>query len=375
MELTLSLNHSCNLRCRYCYAGDKFNRRMPLDVAQKALDFAFSHIDPAVRVLFFGGEPLLEPDLVELVASETRDRSERTGKPARLAMTTNGTLLDDRRLDLIERYGIDLTVSLDGDRQAHDAARVFPDGKGSWQEVVDGLGRAARRFGRVNTASVIHPRNLERLPLSFDFIASLGVKRIVLAFDHAAEWDDAAIERLQEALALVADRVVEHYRAGNDFAIHPFHAKIAGRLKGGYAAGDRCDFGCAEIAVAPSGNLYPCDRLIGEDGSEQRDVVVGHVDSGVNTRRVQALRQAKDRVKADCRGCAFIDRCIWWCGCVNRSLTGRVDGVSGLLCTFEKLVIQAADRLAETLFAEQNEPFMRRYYLNPAVKTLARELD
>ena len=366
MNLTLSLNHRCNLRCTYCYAGEKFNRRMPLEVAEKALELAFSYPSNVVRVLLFGGEPLLELELLEAVSAATRAKAKATGKLARLGLTTNGTQLKDRALDLLDEYDFNVTVSLDGDREAHNSARVMPNGKGSFDAVVKGIRRAQERLGSVRTISVVHPGNLARLPESFDLVASLGITRMAFNLNYDAKWEEEQLEDLERGYEAMADRVIEHYRRGVDFTVQPFHAKIVSRLKGGFAPGDKCDFGCKELAVAPSGRIYPCDRLIGEDGAAQDEVVIGDVDTGVQVARVSAMKDPKDQPKADCEGCAIVDRCMWWCGCVNKALTGRVDEVSGLLCAVEQMIVRASDRIATTLFAEGNRPFFARYYLAAA---------
>jgi len=366
LHLTLSLTHECNLRCTYCYGGEKTSRKMSAGVMDRALDLAFGYIDPVVQVTPFGGEPLLEPDLIDAMAEGAKRRAGETGKSLRLGITTNGTLLKGRRLDILEKHGFEVTVSLDGDRESHDSARVFPDGSGSFDAALEGLTRARERLGQVRTMTVVHPGNVDRMASSFDLIASLGVNHIIFTLEYESGWDAAAMKRLESSLDALADRVADQFRAENDVAVQPFHGKIITQLKEGYCARDMCDFGCSEIAVAPSGSIYPCDRLIGEDGEAQRDVVIGHVDTGVDAWKVASLREPKDRPKRDCEGCAILDRCMWWCGCVNRALTGRVDGVSDLLCELEQIQVRAADRLASTLYVEGNQAFLRRYYLPAA---------
>ena len=365
MHLILSLTHRCNLRCAYCYAGRSMARAMPLSVACKALDYAFRSPDPAVNLTFFGGEPLLEPDLIDAIAQQAQARAATSGKTLRMGLTTNGTLLS-RHMDLLCRHGLIVTVSLDGDRDVHDATRVWPNGGGSWQAAQAGLGEAMARGLAVRTVSVAHPGNADRLGASFDAVAALGHSRLVFNFDYSAPWDDASLSRCEAGLESLADRALARYRAGHDFSVQPLHAKIVSQLKGGFCATDRCRFGCAEIAVAPSGALYPCDRLIGEDDPARRELVIGHVDTGVDAQRVQALRGRKDTPNLDCEGCALIDRCMWWCGCANHARTGHTDRVDETLCRIEQATIRAADRLASTLFGEGNRPFMRRYYLAAA---------
>ena len=366
MDLTLSLNHRCNLRCTYCYGGEKTDRPMPLEVARKGLDLAFARPTPITHVLFFGGEPLLEVGLIDAIATEARQRADAAGVTVRFGMTTNGTLLTDERLDVLERHKVLVTVSLDGVEAAHDSARVDAGGRGTFAKVVSGLRRTLDRLGVARTISVVHPGNVEHVPDSFDLIRSMGVRQLAFNVDYSAGWDEASTGRLGVAWEALADRAIASYRAGHDFTIRPLHSKIVSRLKSGFSEADKCDFGCRELAVAPSGRLYPCDRLIGEDGPAEADMVIGHVDTGQDWRRLFALKHPKDAVKPDCDGCALQARCMWWCGCVNRAVTGRVDAVGGLLCQLEQHTIRAADRLASTLFNEGNPPFLARYYLAAA---------
>lgn len=362
MDLTLSLNHRCNLRCTYCYGGRKQNRPMSMEVARKGLDLAFARPTPITHVLFFGGEPLLEPERIDAIATEARGRGVQAGVTVRFGLTTNGTLLTDERLAMLERHRALVTVSLDGIEPAHDSARLAPGGRPTFKKVVKGLRRTLDRLGVARTISVVHPGNVQHMPESFDFIRSLGVRHLAFNVDYSADWSEADIERLGAAYEGLADRALARYRAGDDFVVRPLHSKIVSQLKGGFSDEDKCDFGCRELAVAPSGNIYPCDRMIGEDGPAQKDVVIGHVDTGLDWRRLFALKRPKDEVKSDCEGCTLLRRCTWWCGCVNRAVTGRVDGVGGLLCKVEQHTIRAADRLAATLYAEANPPFVARYY-------------
>ncbi len=365
MKLALALDHDCNLECSYCYGGAKSRRPMDLDVMARALDLAFAHPSDVVRVSPFGGEPLLAPGLVSALAIETGRRAASTGKTARLTITTNGTLLSGRRLDILAENGFEVTVSLDGDEEAHDCARAFPDGTGSWAAVVRGIEAAAARLGparRIKTSSVVHPGNVDRLGESFDMVSSLGVTRSSFAMDFGAAWDPASLDRLDMAVEEMASRVARRYRAGHDFVVSPIHDKIVSGLKGGFGPGDTCDFGCSELAVAPSGRIYPCDRLIGEDGPAQAGVCIGHVATGVDRALALAARGGKDIPRPDCGGCASLGRCMWWCGCANRALTGRVDGPSDVLCRMEQAWVRAADKVASALYADRVPSFMARYY-------------
>ena len=363
MDVILSLNHQCNLRCTYCYGGDKFSLPMPMATALKAIDRGLEASRETFRLLFFGGEPLLEIELIDEIATAARKRAAEQGKKVRFSLTCNGTLLDKERLDILEKHAIYTAVSIDGDQSAHDCARVYPNGEGSWQDVVKGLKLAIARLPSVAVIAVVHPDNFERMASSFDFLSGLGTKRINFNLDYSAAWEESHLPKLEAAFEALADRAIERYRRGEDFSVQPLHGKVVSHLKGGYAASDKCKFGRGEVAVSPAGRLYPCDRLIGADGPEQDHLVIGDIDSWIDPERVAKLTVAKDKPHGDCDGCAIIDRCMWWCGCVNHALTGQVDQVDGLLCQVEQIAVRAADRMAETLYAEENPTFMGRYYL------------
>ncbi len=363
MKMELALTHRCNLRCAYCYAGAKSDRTMSLDTARKALDLAFDHPHEQVRIAPFGGEPLMEAALVDAIAAEARQRAEGAGKKVRFTMTTNGTLLTHENLEMLARHGFRVVVSLDGDRGAQDAARRFADGSSSFEAVIAGLERARAVLGTRRTISVVHPGNVRRMAESFECLVSLGVNQLSFSIDYSADWTDEDLAALREGFEGITDRVIARHREGQAIVVRPLHGKIRRRIRDQRLPTTRCRFGLGEFAVAPSGRLYPCERLIGADGPAEQELAIGHVDRGLDLPGVHALRGCKNRRREECASCSVSDQCMWWCGCVNHVLTGRVDGVSGTLCETEQIAIAAADRLAATLAGERNEAFLKTHYL------------
>jgi len=366
MKMELALTHRCNLRCSYCYAGPRSDRTMSLQTARLALELAFSHPHDEVRIAPFGGEPLLEPGLLDEVCTEAQEIAARTGKRVRFTITTNGTLFTDPAIDVLQRHRFGVVVSLDGDREAHDAARRFADGASSWRAAVDGLCRARDRMGTRRTLSVVHPGNVHRMAASYDALTALGVDQLSFAMEYGAAWTDEHIEALRQGFEAITDRTLARYRAGEPVIVRPLHGKIARQLRGDLFPGTRCRFGLGEVAVAPSGRLYPCERLIGADGPAEQALAIGDVHEGIDLTAVTTLRACKNRPRPDCETCAVFERCMWWCGCINRTMTGRIDGIDGRLCEMEQIVIAAADRLASTLYAERNPAFLKRYYEDTA---------
>jgi uncharacterized protein len=136
--------------------------------------------------------------------------------------------------------------------------------------------------------------------------------------------------------------------------------RIAAHVKGGYTPAERCDLGRRNLVVAPSGRLYPCDRLVGEDRDER--FVLGDVRTGPDPSRVAALVARTCRLPVECVGCAIAPRCRNRCACANLALTGRIDAPSETLCFHEQLAVRTADDAAKTLLAERNARFLRRHF-------------
>jgi len=333
---------------------------MPLETARRAVDMVLDSGAPLNQVGYFGGEPLVRFDLMKEITRYVRERTSDSDKPVTMVCTTNGTLLDGERLDWLVQNDFHLGVSLDGVPGAHDACRVKPDGSGSSSEVEAGLRRALDKGLPVKTISVVDPASVDLMPDSLAYLLGLGVRSMSFNLNYEADWDDAARDRFTVAINRFADAYADAWRQGFAFKANILDAKIISHLKMGFACSDRCDFGCNEVAVSPSGKLYPCDRLIGEDTRD--DVIIGTVESGVDIAARDRLIEAKNAVLEGCKECELLPRCMHWCGCVNHAMTGKVGEVSGLLCWFEQEIIAAADRVAEQLFAEQSPAFLRRFY-------------
>ena len=360
MRLTLFLDHDCNLRCRYCYNGRKFEAPMPLATARRAIDMALGDGRPLRQLGFFGGEPLLRRDLIEAILPYVRERTAGQAEAPKFVVTTNGSLLDEVMVAWLQAEGFYVGLSIDGIPEVHDAQRVYADGSGSYAAVAAGLRRVLEADLPLRTVSVVGPVSATQMGASFAHLLELGVRELSFNLDYEGHWDEAARARFERGLADLEARYVAAYRRGVAFRFNLLDRSIVTHVKGGYEDCDRCDFGCEEIAVSPSGKLYPCDRLIGED--DRDEVVIGTVAEGVDRERRDALIRSKNAVLDECRDCALLGRCMHWCGCVNYAMTGDVGGVSGLLCWFERRLVEAADRAGAQLFAERNELFLRRYY-------------
>jgi uncharacterized protein len=314
MKISLFLNHRCNLRCAYCYTGRKFERRMGEETARRAIDFGLERAEQGWLLLaFFGGEPLLEIDLMEEACRYLESEAARRGKRTFFTVATNGTLLDDRRVALLERLNFDVQVSMDGGPEAQDACRRFADGRSTFSEVETGVRRLLERRRLSRVIAVIDPSTVGFLGASFEHLADLGVPHIHFSPNYLGSWDGAARERVQNAVADLADRWAARVRRGQVVRVDPIYGKIVSHLSPGTTQRAACKFGLGDLAVAPSGRIYPCERLVGEDDGS--GLCLGDLDRGLDEPARDAMLARMRIPDPERERCPVVGQCKRWCGC------------------------------------------------------------
>lgn len=367
MELTLFFDHACNLRCTYCYNGEHFSRRMSSEVMRKAIDLGLAQAPPHIDLSVFGGEPLLHFDLLRETEAYVAERLAQLNGPRptiRWLVNTNGTRFTDAILDWLAPPRITTVfVSLDGPRDVHDKFRLTRSGGGSYDKILAGLAQLRERGIAFQLVAVVNVETARRLGDTVRTLVDLGAARVTLAPNFRDAWTDAAIEDLRAGLAEAGAACIDLFRSGRAYPVDPFHTKILTHLKGGIPCPSRCLIAGNELCVSPLGKLYPCAQMVQEDANDH--LVIGTVDTGVDPVRVAALQSAKDRVEDTCASCALRDRCQSHCGCRHLALSGELGTITATLCETEAAFIDAADQLAETLFAEQNATFLDYYYHRP----------
>jgi uncharacterized protein len=343
VSLSLVLTHACNLACSYCSMGEHHATRMPDAVAERAVDLAFA-TERDVDLGFFGGEPLIEHALLERTARRTREIATRLRRSLRMRVTTNGLLLDARRLATLRELGVRVTLSIDGVLDAHDAGRRRLGGTSSHGAAV----RAAKLLAaedELEVISVVTPSNVRLLADSVAFLVSLGARNVILNPDYGATWTAADLEAWEDALEGVARLWSGMRDRGDDTVELPlFDDPIFAAVKGGLEPHDRCvNDARTKLAVAPSGRIYPCDRLVREDRDHR--FVIGHVDDASLDRARSSLPTIGPDGK-DCSACPERFRCGAHCACSNFAETGSLTVPGAVHCWFEQTRARIADRVA-----------------------------
>jgi uncharacterized protein len=369
MDFTLCLTHDCNLRCAYCYAGRKTARSMMWQVARQAVDFCLDHTlkraaltgrPPQAQLGYFGGEPLLEWPLLKRSAEYAMEQAERAHIALKKTVTTNMTLLDDEKAAWFRDQGFYLGLSLDGNADMHDTLRRSAAGAGSHAAAAQALRFYRGPAPQAEVIVVVDPRNVAHLADSVQWLLTGDIRSIALNPNFYVTWPGSSLAVWRDACERIADLYIEHYRQSIPVRINIIDGKIRTRIKEGYELCDRCGFGDNEIAIAPGGNIYPCERIVGDDTNEE--LRIGNVLTGFDSAKRARIVACRGNTVAECADCPIRDRCMNWCSCINYATTGAINRVDGLVCHHERMVIAVADRVGATLFAEKNPAFLAKFY-------------
>jgi len=354
--LCLNLAHSCNLRCRYCFAGGgRFggnDELMPAETGRKAVDFLIARSGGRRRleIDFFGGEPLLNFQALKEVVGYGLTRGREEGKEFSFTVTTNAVLLDRDVICYLKENGISVVLSLDGRREIHDAMRPFPGGRGSYDAVLSGI----RSYMDSRCASPPQPgasysyirgtytrRNLE-FCADVLHLAGLGFKDISLEpviapaeADYSIREGDLPLLFAQyERLAL---ELLRRRKEGEPLNFFHFNIDLDGgpclpkRLSG-------CGAGHEYMAVAPNGDLYPCHQFVGREGYLMGNIRDGFVDENI----VALFRRAHVYNKEGCPGCWAKFYCSGGCHANAEMYNGSILKPQGWGCELIKKRLECA---------------------------------
>lgn len=359
--LCLHIAHDCNLACRYCFAeeGEYHGRRalMDFETGKKALDFLVANSGNRVHleVDFFGGEPLMNWDVVKKLVLYGRSIEKEHNKQFRFTMTTNGILLDEEKLAFINQEMGNLVLSLDGRKEVNDRMRPHRGGQGSYDEIVPKFIRAAKSRNQMN---YYLRGTFTRYNLDFaeDVLhaADLGFEQISVEPVVADEKEDYAIREedipaIEREYDRLAGELLKRRREGKP--VNFFHFMID--LEGGPCVAKRlsgCGSGCEYLAVTPWGDLYPCHQFVG-----QEEFLMGNVDAGITRPEIQ--QQFKDcnvYTKEKCKDCFAKFYCSGGCAANAYHFDGSINGAYDIGCRLQRKRVECAIMMKAAL-AESEE--------------------
>ena len=351
--LCLHIAHTCNLNCEYCFAsqGKYHGERsvMSFEVGKRALDFLIENSGSRrnLEVDFFGGEPLMNFEVVKQLVEYARSVEKDAGKNFRFTLTTNGILIDDDVIEFANKEMSNVVLSLDGRKEIHDRYRVDYAGNGSWDRIVPKFQKLVEARGGKNyymrgTFTHRNPDFLEDVKTMLELgFKELSMEPVVCAEGDAARLTDEDLEIVKKQYEDLAALMIEHDRKGDPFTF--YHYMID--LKGGpciYKRISGCGAGTEYMAVTPWGDLYPCHQFVGDD-----KFLLGNIWDGVKN---QAIREEFFKcnvyTREECRNCWARLYCSGGCFANSYHATGSVNGIYEQGCELFKKRMECAIMVA-----------------------------
>jgi uncharacterized protein len=365
LHVTLHLTQACNFRCRYCYAAPHAGGVMSPETARAAVDLAVrlaraQAAEQSLGVVFFGGEPLLHPELVRETIRHCREIASRTGQLFHFKLTTNGSLLDEAFLADPLTADVFVALSHDGVPAAHDCHRVDAEGRGTFERLQPKVALLLAHRPYAPAMVVTTPETVTSYAASIRYLFGCGFRYLICSLNFAGAWTPAALRELARQYDELAAWYEEQTVREEKFYFSPFDVKIASHIFPGSCRRERCELGRRQISVAPTGRLFPCVQFVGDGGDSPW--CIGDVAHGLDEARREALYRANAAEKESCRDCAIRERCNHFCGCLNRQATGRLEEVSPVLCAHEQMTVRVTDRLAARLFRRKSPMFLQKQY-------------
>ena len=360
--LCLHIAHDCNLACRYCFAeeGEYHGRRalMTYEVGKQALDFLIANSGNRrnLEVDFFGGEPLMNWQVVKDLVAYGREQETLYNKKFRFTLTTNGVLLDDEVMEFANREMDNVVLSIDGRKEVHDFMRPFRKGAGSYDLVVSKFLKFAESRGE---KSYYARGTFTRHNLDFSkdvlHLADLGFDQIsvepVVADEkeeYALRWED--IPRICEEYDTLAKEMIKRRKEGKGFNFFHFMIDLTGgpcvykRLSG-------CGSGTEYLAVTPWGDLYPCHQFVGEE-----KFLMGNVWDGVKRSDLcDEFKNCNVYAKEKCQDCFAKFYCSGGCAANSYNFHGSINDVYDLGCELQRKRVECAIMLKAAEAAEESD--------------------
>ena len=347
--LCLHIAHDCNLACKYCFAeeGEYHGRRalMSFEVGKKALDFLVkaSGKRKNLEVDFFGGEPLMNFEVVKQLVAYGRSLEEKHNKKFRFTLTTNGVLLNDDIMEFANKEMGNVVMSVDGRKEVHDYMRPFRTGKGSYDVIIPKFKKFAdsrKQFNYYVRGTFTH-HNLDFskdvLSLADEGFEQISVEPVVAPETESYAIRKEDIPQICEEYDRLAAELVKRKKEGRGFNF--FHFMID--LEGGpcvYKRLSGCGSGTEYLAVTPWGDFYPCHQFVGNE-----EFLLGNVDTGIVRQDIcDKFKCCNVYSKPKCKECFARFFCSGGCAANAYNFAGDINGTYDIGCELQRKRVECA---------------------------------
>lgn len=347
--LCLHIAHTCNLNCEYCFAGQgKYHGEdalMSFEVGKQALDFLVKNSGTRknLEVDFFGGEPLVNFEVVKQLVKYARSIEKENNKHFRFTLTTNGVLLNDDVIDFLNEEMDNVVLSLDGRKEINDAKRKNINGDGSYDIIVPKFKKFVEKrgnkeyymrgtFTRNNldfTNDIFHMADLGFTELSMEPVVSSEET------DYSLREED--LDKIYEQYEILAKEMIKRKKEGNQFTFYHYMIDLSGgpciykRITG-------CGSGTEYLAVTPNGDFYPCHQFVGD-----KKFLMGNVKDGIANKELRdEFKLCNVYSRKECKDCWAKLYCSGGCSANSYHTTGSINNVYDFGCKLFRKRIECA---------------------------------
>lgn len=351
--LCLHIAHTCNLNCSYCFAsqGKYHGERavMSFEVGKRALDYLIENSGTRrnLEVDFFGGEPLMNFDVVKQLVAYARSIEKEKGKNFRFTLTTNGVLVDDDVIEFANKECHNVVLSLDGRKEIHDRYRVDYAGNGSWEKIVPKFqkfveARGGKNYYMRGTFTHANPDFLKDIQQMLDLgFNELSMEPVVCAPGDPSELTEEDLPIVLDQYEKLAELMLKKDKEGKPFTFYHYMIDLTGgpciykRISG-------CGSGTEYMAVTPWGDLYPCHQFVGDE-----KFLLGNIWDGVINKEIQSeFASCNVYAHPECRDCWARLYCSGGCAANAYHSTGSVTGVYEYGCKLFRKRMECAIMVA-----------------------------
>lgn len=359
--VTFQVTDACNLRCTYCYQIAKCTHRMSFDVAKKFFDMIIEATpedneyinpenSPGLILEFIGGEPFLEIELIDQICDYAIGRMLDMNHPwanrFMISICSNGVLYFDPRVqEFIKKRKeyLSFSISIDGNKQLHDACRIFPDGTGSYDIAIKGVKHFREVFhGYMGSKMTLAPSNIKFAYDAVTNLIELGYTEVHLNCVYEEGWTNADATILYEQLCKIADYLIEDRERFDNIYLSIFDERMF-KPKSKESNDNWCGGTGAMISCDYKGDIYPCIRYMESSlGNTAKPLKIGNIYDGImqteeDIQTVRELRAITRRSQSndECFYCPIAEGCSW-CSAYNYQTFGTANKRATFICPMHK---------------------------------------
>lgn len=330
LVLYLHLTLDCNMNCKYCYSGPKKKDIMPLEYAQKTIDFFFPHTKK-LTIRFIGGEPLLQIDLLKNIVLYAEQEAKKLSKKLSNVIITNGTLFNEEFAQFCTKHKIEVSLSFDGLKECQDCNRVYPDGHSSFDDVFKNIPLLLRHNPYTHVVHVVSPNNVSLLADSIAFLFEHKLCNITLSPDYTNKQLKDFLPQIKEQYFKIADLYLKYRKQGHWAFLNIFESAHSQ-----YYDSQRCQLGISNFSIDPHGTIYPCCNFVDKQEFPLGDIIHGWDDAKIKYFQ-ETLQNLDRKLEEEHKNCPDTSRCLRRCGCTNLVSTGKLDEIDPVLCEYGKV--------------------------------------